>query len=288
MPERTKEEVQRILKEYDEWKGYFKTKVSSVAPNEIRVRGYLLSDLIGNFTFAEIMYLTIQGELPDERTAAMFEAILSSGISHYFIDEAEPVAKFVASGNPNAVAAVAAGVLTVGQYQAGAPRYCAEMLMKAYGMVKKSFDSADYGLTMEEAAKRVVREARGRGERLPGFGHPIHTEDPRTVKLRKLARKLKMEGPHVRMYDLIQKELEKDLGRAMVQNTDGLAGALMADMGFDPLAMELVYAVTMIPGMIAMAVEEIREGTPFRVIPDPCGEYIGPVPRDIPKSRKKT
>jgi citrate synthase len=38
--------------------------VTSIAPNEIRVRGYRLDELMGRVSFGEAVYLVLRGELP--------------------------------------------------------------------------------------------------------------------------------------------------------------------------------------------------------------------------------
>src|SRR5205807_9754662 len=43
-------------------------------------------------------------------------------------------------------------------------------------------------ISNEEAAKRTLAAMRETGERMSGFGHRVHTKDPRTARLFELAR----------------------------------------------------------------------------------------------------
>ena len=43
---------------------FWRTAVSSVRPNEIRVRGYDLIELIGSRPFGDVVYLLLSGDLP--------------------------------------------------------------------------------------------------------------------------------------------------------------------------------------------------------------------------------
>ncbi len=42
----------------------WKTAITQIKPNEIRLRGYRIDDLMGNVTFAQAIYLALCGELP--------------------------------------------------------------------------------------------------------------------------------------------------------------------------------------------------------------------------------
>jgi len=95
--------------------GYWKTKVSKVAAHEILIRGYPLEELIGNLSFAEVMFLTLRGELPSEREAKMLDALLCAIVDHEFIDSTIPAARFAASANWELLPSIAAGICAMGR-----------------------------------------------------------------------------------------------------------------------------------------------------------------------------
>lgn len=262
------------------WDGYFKSSICDVKPNEIRIRGYALQDLMGNFSYAEIVALTLKGELPAEGEAKVTDAILSSVISHGFINSSEAVARLVASGNPNPIAACAAGILGIGFYQAGATRYVAEFIEEGFSAVEPGGDN------LEEVAKQYTQQCVAARRRIPGFGHPVHTADPRAVRLFQLAEKYNVIGPKTKFYLAVHSEFKRLRGKEIVLNADGAVGALLADFGYDPLHMEALVAISFLPGILASAIEEIKDGVPFRVLPDVIAKYTGVAPRDIPVERK--
>ncbi len=49
----------------------------------------------------------------------------------------------------------------------------------------------------DEAAVRTLATMREAGERMPGFGHRLHTKDPRTARLFELAREAGIDGAHM-------------------------------------------------------------------------------------------
>ena len=260
------------------WAGYFKSTICDVKPNEIRIRGYRLQDLMGNFSYAEIVALVLKGEFPTKDEAVVTDAILSSIISHGFVNSSEAVARYVAAGNPNPIAACAAGMLGIGFFQGGAPRYVAEFINGAFARVETNSEEQ-----IEQIAAAVAEECVTAKRRIPGFGHPVHTADPRAVRLFELARKRNTIGPRTRMYQAIHREFVRLRGKEIVINADGAAGALLADFGYDPLHMEVLMAISFLPGILASAVEEIKDGIPFRILPEVISQYTGVPPREVPR-----
>ena len=70
---------------------------------------------------------------------------------------------------------MAAGVLAIGDMHAGAGLACMQMIEAGLEMAH----SGSIGIA--EAARRTVEDAIQKKTRLPGFGHRIHKQDPRTL-----------------------------------------------------------------------------------------------------------
>ena len=47
------------------------TAITEIGQNKINIRGYPVEKLMGQATFAQVAYLAIFGELPDEKTGKM-------------------------------------------------------------------------------------------------------------------------------------------------------------------------------------------------------------------------
>jgi len=271
-----------LEEKYDKWDGYFTSGICDVHENDIRIRGYALQDLMGNYSYGDLVALTLKGELPDEGESIVTDAILSSIISHGFIDSSEAVARYVAAGNPNPIAACAAGILGIGFYQAGATRYVAEFINEAFTKLQNE-SSEEIARVAAEVAKDCVENRR----RIPGFGHPIHTSDPRAIKIFELAEKHGKIGPKTQLYCKIHEEFMRLRGKKIVINADGAVGAILADFGYDPMHMEGLVAISFLPGILASAIEEIKYGVPFRVLPEVIAKYTGVAPREVPIKSKK-
>ena len=87
--------------------------------------------------------------------------------------------------------AVAAGILGCGPVILGTAESCARLLEQAQRRVGAGEDPA-------AVAAEMARAIRAAGERLPGFGHPIHHPvDPRAERILELADARGVSGPHV-------------------------------------------------------------------------------------------
>ncbi|MEO0250530.1 MAG: citryl-CoA lyase, partial [candidate division WOR-3 bacterium] len=61
---------------------HWKTGITEVRPNKIRVRGYALDELMGNITFSQAIYLVLKGELPSTDVGRLVDAIFVSSVDH--------------------------------------------------------------------------------------------------------------------------------------------------------------------------------------------------------------
>jgi len=93
---------------------------------------------------------------------------------------------------------------------------------------------------------------------------------------------------HGRVLDAIEAELEARKGQHIPINLAGALGAVLADLGFEPLAIGGIGALGYGVALLAHIVEEIREGVPLRIIPDALGaHYDGPAERHLPPDRRR-
>ena len=69
------------------WETGISDIVSTEDEEEVMVRGHRLSDLVGDVSFAEMMFLLIQGHLPSKPQAKVLDALLVASIEHGIADE---------------------------------------------------------------------------------------------------------------------------------------------------------------------------------------------------------
>ncbi len=106
----------------------WKSAITQIEPNHVRVRGYDIDRLMGETSFGAAVYLVLRGELPDEKTARLMEAILVSSIDHGATPPSALAARTIASTGGSLGASVAAGILAINRYHGGAIEDCAIQL----------------------------------------------------------------------------------------------------------------------------------------------------------------
>jgi citrate synthase len=260
----------------DKYKDYWKTGVSELKRNEIYLRGYPLEEISGRVPYVDAIILLLRGELPDEVESKVVNAIFTSAMDHQFLNATALAARVVVSAHPNPVVGIAAGVLSFGQVTAGVPGYVVEML-------NEYFPEDESRESIEAAGKRLVDDFRGRRDRIWGFGHPLHDMlGPHyTFRSQLLRDRIEEAGlnvsRYVALYEAAHTEFLRQVGRPMPINVDGVMGAAFAELGYTPTQAFALAPFTMLPGIVAHAVEEIEEGVPLRIVPE--SEYVGPAPR---------
>jgi citrate synthase len=137
------------------------------------------------------------------------------------------------------------------------------------------------GLDEDEVIQNVLTEMREKKQRAAGFGHRIHTQDPRTKKLFVMAEELGIAGTYVRMAKKIEKKLSELSGKSLPINVDGAIAALLCELGFSPDIGNAFFMIARVPGLVAHIQEEWTRMRPMRKIhPSDC-EYDGPEEREV-------
>jgi len=247
-----------------------------VESNHLITRGYRQEDLIGNIPFPHVVYLLLKGELPSKEHGKMMDAILTACIDHGVTPPSSMASRVVASGGVPLPTAVAAGVLSIGDAHGGAIEKGAKFLQEGISRMKKE------GKNPEEMAKILVKESREKHKRILGFGHRVHTSDPRTKRLFSLTEELNIAGDHILLSKAIEKELEVQTGRKLPINVDGAIAAISSDMSFDWRLGKAFFLLGRVAGLTAQVYEEQTEFKPMRKMFNVEYEYDGAEERDLP------
>ncbi|MBS3777936.1 MAG: citryl-CoA lyase [Candidatus Thermoplasmatota archaeon] len=253
----------------------WKSSITKVEPNHLITKGYRQQDLIGNIPFSHVVYLLIKGELPSKSHGKMMDAILTSCIDHGVTSPSPMAARVVASGGVPLPSAVAAGILSIGDAHGGAIEKGAHFMQEGVRRMKEENCSVD------QMANTLVSESRKNHQRILGFGHRIHTEDPRTVRLFTLSDELNITGNHIQLAKAIEKELAEVLGKKLPINVDGAIAAVISDMKLDWRLGKAFFLLGRVAGLTAQVYEEQTRFKPMRKMFSVTCEYDGPEQRDI-------
>ena len=252
----------------------WETQITQVKPNEIRLRGYRIDELMGEITFVEAIYLALLGELPDAPTKLMMQAILVSSVDHGVTPPSVMAARTAASTGSPLNAAVAAGVLSINRFHGGAIYDCMGVLREAIEIVN------DAGKSIDAAAEEIVDRYRTRKIRIAGFGHRIHSADPRTKKLFAIAMETGLADNGIKMILAIQNAFEKR-DKALPINVDGGIAAVLVDLKIPQELANAFFIMARVPGLVAHVYEEQTTQRPMRRINSDEHHYDGPVDRSL-------
>jgi succinyl-CoA synthetase alpha subunit len=250
------------------------TAITRIEPNKVAVRGYDIAELMGRASFGAAVHLILTGELPLSHVARLMDAILVSSIDHGATPPSALAARTVASTGATLSASVAAGIMSINRHHGGAIEDCARQL-------KAIADRAAHeSISIDEAAARTLAAKREAGERMPGFGHRLHTKDPRTGRLFELAREAGVDGVHMQAARAVEKAFT-DVKKSLPINVDGAIGAILADLGMNPASFNGIFMIARMPGLVTHVIEEQTREKPMRRI-DPVNHgYDGPPARNL-------
>jgi len=233
------------------------TRLAHSTPEAIHVRGAnLVTELIGELSFTEMMYFQLLGRRPSPAQTKILDAVLVTLMEHGLTPSAI-AARMVYLSAPEAIqAALAAGLLAVGGTFAGTMEGCAALL--------EDILAAPEGEAAR--AKAIAQQAREAGRPVPGFGHPQHRpDDPRSPKLIALAEEAGVPGHHIRALRHLAREVDAARGRHVTINATGAIAALLGEIGIPREVMRGVAVVSRSAGLVGHLLEERQ---------DPAARYL--------------
>jgi citrate synthase len=254
---------------------HWKTSITKIEPNKVSIRGYPVDKLMGNISFSQAIFLVLTGEMPSPDVGRLVDTIFVSSVDHGASPPSVLAARTVASTGSELNAAIASGVLAISRYHGGAIEEGMRLFLAIDERMEKDQKSE------QETARIVLAEMKEKGKRASGFGHRIHTQDPRTQKLFALAEELKIAGKHVRIARAVEKELENALGKSLPINVDGAIAALLCELGISPEIGNAFFIIARVPGLVAHIHEEWTRMRPMRKIHPQDSEYDGPEEREL-------
>jgi citrate synthase len=249
--------------------------ITEIGPNTIRLRGYPVEELMGRVGFAEAIYLTLMGELPDEPTSRILDAIFVSSIDHGTSPPSALSTVTVASTGATLGASVAAGILSISRYHGGAIEDCMKAIEVALVLSKQS------GKSIDDATAEVFQDYRKHKRRLAGFGHRLHTQDPRTARLLYMMEELGKAGEGIKTAKAFEAAIAKATGKNLPLNVDGAIAAVLVDLKIPSALANAFFMMARLPGLVAHAHEEMTRQRPMRKIHPTDVTYDGPPLRHL-------
>ena len=227
--------------------------ISQAYPDRVEVRGRdLTADLMGSLSFTEYFHLLLTGHEPTEDQRFFLDLLLVA-IAEHGMMPTNVSARMTLAADPGSLqGAVAAGILGCGPVILGTAEECARLLERA---VAAGGDPAD-------VAAGIARDAHAAGDKLPGFGHPLHRPlDPRAERILELADGRGVSGPHVLLTRRIRDAVAETWGKPLTMNVSMPIAAVMLDLGFPASAVKAVPILARTASLLAHLAEE--QGNPI-------------------------
>ncbi len=258
----------------------WETKITEIKKDEIRIQGYRLDELMGKRSFGDMVFLMLKGELPRDNEGRMMDIMLVSCIDHGVTPPSTLAALTSASTGAPYNGALAAGILSINEHHGGAIENSMRMLMELKEILDSSQDS---GRDFTAAVGKLLDIYKNENRKLPGFGHRIHKNDPRTGKLLDFADEFGLSDSWVRLLTGLKDGIQKSIGKDLPINVDGAIAALLLELEIAPELANSFFIMARVPGLVAHIHEEKTIQKPMRCI-DPVNHiYTGISARDIPE-----
>jgi citrate synthase len=225
--------------------------ISQAYPDRVEVRGRdLCGDLMGRLSFTEYFHLLLTGREASEDQRYFLDLLLVA-IAEHGMMPTNVAARMTLAADPGSLqGAVAAGILGCGPVILGTSEACARLLEEAQAQVAAGADPA-------AVARERAQAIRAAGERLPGFGHPVHRPlDPRAERILELADARGVSGPHVRLARDFRDAAAVAWGKPLTMNVAMPIAAVMLDLGFAPDTVKSVPILARTAGLLAHLAEE--------------------------------
>lgn len=258
--------VQEVQQGVSDW---WRTSIIEMRPGMIRYRGYAIEDLIGNVSFAQMIWLMTRGELPTEGQGRLLDAALMSAVDHGPQAPSIAIARMAATCGVGLNNAMASAVNVLGDVHGGAGE-------QAVCMYQDIAARQDAGASLQDAVRGGLDQAIEQyGKFVSGFGHRFHPVDPRAPRLLELVDAAARDGIVDGRFAVIGRAVEDELaarkgGRRIPMNIDGATAVIYAELGFPaPLARGL-FCLSRSVGILAHAWEQTGQG----------GRNKGPIPRE--------
>src|SRR3954452_1523686 len=205
---------------------------------------------MGRLTFTEYFHLLLTGEEPTAEQRYFLDVLLVAIAEHGMMPTNVAARMTLASDPDSLQGAVAAGILGCGPVILRTAEPCARLL--------------EQGVREGRAASESARSIRAAGERLPGFGHPVHRPvDPRAERILELADERGVSGPHVLLARSLRDAAAGVWGKPLTMNVSMPIAAVLLDLGFPPAAVKAVPILARTASLLAHLAEEQEQPLGF-------------------------
>jgi citrate synthase len=227
------------------------THISRAYPDRVEVRGKSLTDdLMGKVSFTDYFHLLLTGREPTDEQRFFLDLLLVA-IAEHGMMPTNVAARMTLAADPRSLqGAVAAGILGAGPVLLGTTEECARLL-----------DATRESGEDPKAAAQRIRDA---GEKLPGFGHPVHKPlDPRAERILELAHERGVAGDHVALAEQFREAVHEVWGKPLTMNISMPMAAVLLDLGLGARVVKAIPILARTASLLGHLAEEQGDSIGF-------------------------
>jgi citrate synthase len=231
--------------------GPAKTAIATATAAGVEVRGRdLVGDLMGRVTFTELFFLLMTGKEPTGEQRYFLDLLLVA-IAEHGLTPTAIAARMTYDAAPDSLqGALAAGILGAGTVVLGTAELCGAALSDAAARLAA-------GAPADRTVTDVARAIKERGDKMPGFGHPLHQPvDPRAERVLALADERKVAGRHVDLARRFVPAVKAVWGRPLPMNVSMAIAAVLLDLDFPAAMIKAIPLLARTAGLLAHLAEE--------------------------------
>ena len=210
----------------------------------------LVDDLIGKYSFTQLMLLQTLGQEPSDAQRRIVDAVMVTIMEHGLVPSAI-VTRLTHYGAPESFqGAVVAGLLGVGQRYAGTASECGAILER----IAAAPDDQREATAIEE-----IKACREQRKPVPGFGHPIHKDEDRRVdRLIEVAVEIGVDGNVIAAMKQLEASLQQVTGKKLVTNISAAIAAVLGEAGIPAPLMRGIVLTARCAGLVGHLYEEMN------------------------------
>ena len=230
---------------------WWKTDITHIEPGKIELRGAPIETLIGETSFAQMIWFMVMGSELTGHRAKLFEAALVAAVDHGPQAPSIAAARMASTCGVGLNNAMATGLNMLGDVHGGAGQQAMELFEQAQ-------DAAD----LDGFLGTYMRD---HGKFLPGFGHRFHkVRDPRVEVLSALVEEAtqagEVPGQVMKTASRVRQGLARLKGQEVPLNIDGITAVVYGELGVpSPLARGF-FCLSRSVGILAHAWEQTQQG----------------------------
>ncbi len=240
-------------------RAWWQTSIIDMEPGRIEFRGEPIQELIGNMSFAQMIWFMVLGEKPDKQRADLLECALVAAVDHGPQAPSIAAARMAATCGIGINNVMATGVNMLGDIHGGAGEQCVELYYDIHARIKDGAELA------KAVADGIDAWCKLHGKIVSGFGHRFHKPvDPRSPRLMQLVRDAAsagtVSGDFVTIGEAVSHELSRRKhGRPIPMNIDGATAVIFAELGFPPELARGIFCLSRSVGILAHGWEQMQQ-----------------------------